>query len=158
MVSIAEPLENGLTTKPSGNMVYLSVLNKNIFVISSARILNDLFNQRSANYSDRPHSTMLNKLYVQSLTYFLCRLTSHRMDLQWIFAFTSYGEDRPCDTGHAGSQFYQGNVWRDTRKMFHSQFQESVVPDLRPMQLKSAHDVLRQILASPDDLFRHLHL
>ncbi|KAH9977447.1 cytochrome P450 monooxygenase [Russula compacta] len=108
-----------------GDMVYLSVLNKNIFVISSARILNDLFNQRSANYSDRPHSTMLNKL----------------MGLQWIFAFTSYG-----------------NVWRDTRKMFHSQFQESVAPDLRPMQLKSAHDVLRRILASPDDLFRHLHL
>ncbi|KAH9978331.1 cytochrome P450 [Russula compacta] len=87
--------------------------------IRSARILNDLFNQRSANYSDRPIrplSTSSNDLY--------------RMGLQWIFAFTSY----------------------DTRKMFHSQFQESVAPDLRPMQLKSAHDVLRRILASPDDL------
>ncbi|KAJ6555589.1 cytochrome P450 monooxygenase [Mycena vulgaris] len=97
-----------------GDMVYLSVLNKNIFLISSARILNELFNQRSANYSDRPHSTMLNRL--------------------------------------------QGAMWRETRKMFHSQFQESVAPDLRPLQVKAAHDVLRQIIASPEDLFRHLHL
>ncbi|KAJ6555567.1 cytochrome P450 monooxygenase [Mycena vulgaris] len=108
-----------------GDMVYLSVLNKNIFLISSARILNELFNQRSANYSDRPHSTMLNRL----------------MDLEWIFAFSSYG-----------------TMWRETRKMFHSQFQESVAPDLRPLQVKVAHDVLRQIIASPEDLFRHLHL
>lgn len=46
-----------------GDMVYMSVLGKNIYVISSVHILNDLFNKRSANYSDRPYSTMLNKLY-----------------------------------------------------------------------------------------------
>ena len=40
----------------------MSVLGKNIYVISSVHILNDLFNKRSANYSDRPYSTMLNKL------------------------------------------------------------------------------------------------
>ncbi|KAE9390858.1 cytochrome P450 monooxygenase [Gymnopus androsaceus JB14] len=108
-----------------GDIVYLSVAGKNIFIVSSGKILNELFYQRSSNYSDRPYSTMMNKL----------------MGLEWIFAFTSYG-----------------SVWRDTRKMFHSQFQETVVPDLRPMQLKAAHDVLRRIIASPDDSLRHLHL
>ncbi|KAJ6570523.1 cytochrome P450 monooxygenase [Mycena vulgaris] len=108
-----------------GDIVYLSVFSKNIFVVSSGKILNELFNTRSANYSDRPHSTMLNKL----------------MDLGWIFPFASYGP-----------------MWRESRKMFHSQFQESVVPDLRPLQVKATHDLLRQIIASPDDLIRHLHL
>ncbi|KAJ6518519.1 cytochrome P450 monooxygenase [Mycena vulgaris] len=108
-----------------GEMVYLSVFDKNIFVVSSARILGDLFTQRSANYCDRPHSTMLNRL----------------MDLEWVFAFSAYGA-----------------LWREGRKLFHSQFQESVVPDLRPLQIKSAHNVLRRIIASPEDLIRHLHL
>lgn len=45
-----------------GNMVYMSVLGKNIYLVSSVHILNDLFNKRSVNYSDRPYSTMLHKL------------------------------------------------------------------------------------------------
>ncbi|KAJ7637835.1 cytochrome P450 monooxygenase [Mycena rosella] len=108
-----------------GEIVHLKVLNTNIFLVSSARILNELYNQRSTNYSDRPYSTMLNNL----------------MDLEWIFAFRSYG-----------------TIWRETRKMFHSQFQESVAPDLRPLQVKNAHAVLRQIIANPDDLINQLHL
>ncbi|KAJ7756853.1 cytochrome P450 monooxygenase [Mycena maculata] len=107
-----------------GPIVHLSVLGKNIFVISSARILLELFGHRGANYSGRPHSSMLHDL----------------MDLKWIFAFKSYGTS-----------------WRDNRKMFHTQFQESVLPDLQPLQLKSTHAVLRTILASPNDLFKHLH-
>ncbi|KAJ7454223.1 cytochrome P450 monooxygenase [Mycena latifolia] len=115
---------NGMADK-YGDIVYLNVLSKNIFIVSSARILNELYNQRSANYSDRPYSTMLNKL----------------MDLEWIFAFSSYGP-----------------FWRDTRKLFHSQFQESVAPDLRPLQVRSAHAVLREIINKPGDLFNQLHL
>ncbi|KAJ7650917.1 cytochrome P450 monooxygenase [Roridomyces roridus] len=109
-----------------GPIVNLSVLGKNIFVISSARILLELFGQRGTNYSGRPHSSMLHDL----------------MDLKWIFAFKSYGSS-----------------WRDNRKMFHTQFQESVLPDLRPLQLKSTHAMLRTVLASPnmDDFFTHLH-
>lgn len=45
-----------------GDMIYMSVLGKNIYIVSSIHILNDLFNKRSLNYSDRPYSTMLNKL------------------------------------------------------------------------------------------------
>lgn len=45
-----------------GDMVYMSVLGKNIYIVSSVHVLNDLFNKRSVNYSDRPYSTMLNKL------------------------------------------------------------------------------------------------
>ncbi|KAJ7080195.1 cytochrome P450 monooxygenase [Mycena belliarum] len=108
-----------------GEIVYLSVLSKKIFIVSSARILNELFNQRSANYSDRPHSTMLNSL----------------MDLEWIFAFASYGA-----------------TWRATRKLFHAQFQEAAVPALRPLQVRSAHQVVRDIMKSPERLFEHLHL
>ncbi|KAJ7483833.1 cytochrome P450 monooxygenase [Mycena galericulata] len=108
-----------------GPFVHLSVLGKQIFVISSARILLELFGTRGANYSGRPHSAMLHDL----------------MDLKWIFAFKSYGTS-----------------WRDSRKMFHTQYQESVLPDLQPIQLKSARTMLRTVLASPNDLFKHLHL
>ncbi|KAJ7682542.1 cytochrome P450 monooxygenase [Mycena polygramma] len=107
-----------------GPFVHLSVLGKQIFVISSARILLELFGNRGANYSGRPHSTMLHDL----------------MDLKWIFAFKSYG-----------------TAWRDNRKLFHTQYQDSVLPDLHPIQLKSARTVIRTILASPNDLFKHLH-
>jgi len=52
----------------------------------------------------------------------------------------------------------KGNVWREQRKLFHSQFQESVAPDYMPLQVKSAQDVARKILADPDELLEHLHM
>lgn len=63
------------------------------------------------------------------------------MDLEWIFAFASYGA-----------------TWRATRKLFHAQFQEAAVPALRPLQVRSAHQVVRDIMKSPERLFEHLHL
>ncbi|KJA15574.1 hypothetical protein HYPSUDRAFT_148882 [Hypholoma sublateritium FD-334 SS-4] len=120
----AEALAYSRLADKYGNMVYMSVLGKNIYLVSSVHILNDLFNKRSANYSDRPYSTMLHKL----------------MDLEWIFAFRSYG-----------------NVWREQRKLFHSQFQETVASDYMTLQVNSARDLARAILASPEDLIEHLH-
>ncbi|KAI0926476.1 hypothetical protein AcV7_005406 [Taiwanofungus camphoratus] len=59
----------------TGDIVHLSVLNKNVIVVGSLQALTELFSKRSANYSNRPYSTMIYKL----------------MDLEWIFAFQSCG-------------------------------------------------------------------
>jgi hypothetical protein len=56
-----------------------------------------------------------------------------------------------------GSFFrWTGERWRDHRKMFHRQFQQSVAPIHRPVQLKSAHGLLRLLLEKPKDLINHL--
>ncbi|EPQ52488.1 cytochrome P450 [Gloeophyllum trabeum ATCC 11539] len=108
-----------------GDILRLGVLGKNIIVVSSFEALTELFHKRSVNYSDRPHSTMMNKL----------------MDLEWIFAFRSYG-----------------NEWRDHRKLFHSQFQEFVVPEFRQTQARAAHKLAHEVIQSPEKLFHHLHM
>ena len=80
------------------------------------------------------------------------------MDLEWIFPFQSYGETSGLSWGKHINSRTKGTVWREQRKLFHSQFQESVAPDYMQLQVKSAQDVARKILASPDDLLEHLHL
>lgn len=55
-------------------------------------------------------------------------------------------------------QFTKGNVWREQRKLFHSQFQESVAPDYMPLQSKAALDVARKIMDEPDELMEHIHM
>ena len=52
----------------------------------------------------------------------------------------------------------KGNAWRDKRKLFHSQFQESAVAKFKPMQAKAARDVVRAIMTSPQDLFHQIHM
>lgn len=46
----------------TGDIVHLSVLNKNVIVVGSLQALTELFSKRSANYSNRPYSTMIYKL------------------------------------------------------------------------------------------------
>ncbi|KAG5722656.1 O-methylsterigmatocystin oxidoreductase [Termitomyces sp. T112] len=59
-----------------GDLVFLSVLGKNVLFVNSFRVANDLFEKRSANYSDRGHSTMLHEL----------------MGWDWTFGHMPYGE------------------------------------------------------------------
>ena len=79
------------------------------------------------------------------------------MDLEWNFAFLSYGE--PSDSLEKRElRMPKGNTWRDKRKIFHSQFKESEVAKFKPMQAKAARDVVRAIMTSPQDLFHQIHM
>ncbi|XP_006456136.1 hypothetical protein AGABI2DRAFT_227934 [Agaricus bisporus var. bisporus H97] len=62
-----------------------------------------------------------------------------RMGWHWSFGHMRYGER-----------------WKNHRKMFHRQFQQSVAPIHRPVQLRSAHELLRLIQEEPQDLINHL--
>lgn len=49
-----------------------------------------------------------------------------------------------------------GNRWKTHRRMFHNQFQQSVAPIYWPLQLQEAHDLIRRLLESPQNLIDHL--
>jgi len=43
-----------------GDLVFLTVLGKNVLFVNSFKTANDLFEKRSSNYSDRVESQMVN--------------------------------------------------------------------------------------------------
>lgn len=106
-----------------GDLVFLSALGINVLIVNDFQTANELFEKRSANYSDRHESPMIN----------------HLMGWDWSFGHMRYGER-----------------WKNHRKMFHRQFQQSVAPIHRPIQLRSAHELLRLIVEKPNDLIKHL--
>ncbi|KAF8874417.1 cytochrome P450 [Infundibulicybe gibba] len=59
-----------------GNLVFLSVMGKNVLFVNSFQTANELFEKRSANYSDRSESPMINDL----------------MGWDWSFGHMRYGE------------------------------------------------------------------
>ena len=46
--------------KKYGDIVYVTALGKEFIILNSVKAANELLEQRSANYSDRPHLPMLN--------------------------------------------------------------------------------------------------
>ena len=51
-----------------------------------------------------------------------------------------------------------GAEWRQHRRAFHRVFNQDVVADWQPVQLKSTRELLRKLLDSPDQLASHLQL
>ncbi|KAF9447473.1 cytochrome P450 [Macrolepiota fuliginosa MF-IS2] len=66
-------------------------------------------------------------------------MINHLMGWDWSFGHMRYGER-----------------WKNHRKMFHRQFQQSVAPIYWPVQLKAAHGLLRLLHENPGDLINNL--
>ncbi|GJE84150.1 cytochrome P450 [Phanerochaete sordida] len=49
-----------------------------------------------------------------------------------------------------------GDVWREHRRLFHQYFRLDMVPHYHARMLKHTKDLLRLLLATPNDLMRHL--
>ncbi|KAH9973229.1 cytochrome P450 [Lactifluus volemus] len=49
-----------------------------------------------------------------------------------------------------------GSRWRNWRKAFHSYFNAQAAQDFHPIELKGAHQLLRNLLVTPDDLVHHM--
>ncbi len=63
MRALSYPISLRLTrTVVEGGLIYLQSLGKSIVMINSYDIAIELLEKRSLNYSDRPHSVMLNEL------------------------------------------------------------------------------------------------
>ncbi|KAJ3782487.1 cytochrome P450 [Lentinula aff. detonsa] len=119
-----------------GDLTYLNVLGKSILVVNNYTTVQELFDKRSANYSDRYQAPM-----------------TELMGWSWNFGLMSYGI---LCISHQHSQQSVGSRWKMHRAMFHRQFQSSTVSVFWPTQLKEAHKLLRRILHNPKDLANHL--
>ena len=124
-------------------MIYLNVLGQHIVILSSLEVINDLFEKRSSNYSDRKQTTMLNELYV-SHSFHLKELVKNavrcRMDLSRIsMPLMPYGP-----------------WWRKHRKSFHEYFHLNAVTKYQPIQRQEVQGFLRRLLVTPDNFFHHI--
>ena len=52
-----------------GDIFYLNLLGRPMIVINSIEIARELLDSKGATFSDRPHSFMMNSLYVVSVTF-----------------------------------------------------------------------------------------
>lgn len=77
--------------KKYGELVFLSAFGKNILLVNSFQASNELFDKRSANYSDRTHSPMLHEL----------------MGWEWTIGHMPYGEQWKVHRRMFHRQFHQ---------------------------------------------------
>jgi len=64
-----------------------------------------------------------------------------RMGFDFSFTVMAYGED-----------------WKKHRRAFHQHFNQNVIVDYRPTQLKHARAMMRRLLDSPNDLYEQSKL
>jgi cytochrome P450 len=110
-------------------------------ILGSHEACNDLFERRSANYSDRPRMIMLNELYVLQCGMEKPKLmrSTNRMSWDWFMTTMKYGES-----------------WRTRRRTFHQFFNMNRVHEYRPIQLREARALLTRLLKSPEQFAHHL--
>lgn len=51
-----------------------------------------------------------------------------------------------------------GELWRDSRRLFHQHFTANVVPRYHPRIVKGTRRLLLRLLATPDDFMAHIRL
>ncbi|KDR70118.1 hypothetical protein GALMADRAFT_144803 [Galerina marginata CBS 339.88] len=140
-----------------GDLVFLSTFGKHVLFVNSFETANELFEKRSANYSDRMETTMSHDLY--ALASRLDQFDAHQlledgMGLQlWTYALRLV--DQFYESSSVSSCL-SGDRWRKHRRMFHRQFQQSVASTYWPIQRREAHALLRRLLDSPNNLDYHL--
>lgn len=128
-----------------GDMVHLNALGQNYLILGNLKIINDLLEKRSKNYSDRVRSPLILDLWA---LYAICReyegfsLTSwSRMESHYNFALLPYGSG-----------------WRDRRRAFQNVFHQNKVNEYLPAQLRGVRAFIRNVLESPDEFTEWIYL
>ncbi|KZV98145.1 cytochrome P450 [Exidia glandulosa HHB12029] len=109
------------------DIVHFSVGREHVIVLNSAEAATDLFDKRSAIYSDRPWTTMSSELV--GFGY-------------WNIVFMPYSPQNPT-------------LWRDHRRVFDRQMSPDGVKRFRPQETLAVHEMLRRLLAAPQDYADH---
>lgn len=127
----------------SGDIVYLNFLGQQMIVIGTHKVAHEILAKRSANYSDRPTSTMINLYSTFDCDVFLSLryAARNRAGLSWISVLKEYGPE-----------------WRQHRRVLHQWFNSAVVGQYRPVQLKITRRFLRGLLKSPTNMVDQLKL
>ena len=123
-------------------MIHLNVFGQHFVILNSLKVIADLFEKRSSNYSDRKQLIMFCELYVLHSSHFkeLIKIAvGCRMNGKILLSLMPYGQ-----------------WWRRHRKLFHEHFHSNVVTKYQSIQRQEAEALLRRLLVTPDDLFHHI--
>lgn len=126
-------------------MIFLRAFSQPILVLGSAKRINDLFDKRSSTYSGRPYSIMLDQLYVPvPFPSPLCKMD------------TKYSWQDRLDWCKAFSLMDYTPRWRKQRKMFHQNFNPSMIPQYHPIIGEHVQQFLGQVVGSPEEHRSHI--
>ena len=123
-------------------MIHLNVVGQHIIILNSFEVINDLFEKRSSNYSDRKKMTMLSELYV-SHSFHLKELVKNAVRCRMNFIISM-------------SKMPYGSWWRKHRRLIHEHFHRNAVTKYQPIQRQEVRAFLRRLLVTPDDFFHHI--
>ena len=123
-----------------GGLLYMNVVGQPLIIIDDLTIAMDILDKRSAKYSSRPQSRLVS-LYVSisakeehSHSYDLCR-----SGWEWNMAFMPYG-----------------SRWRHHRRVIWQHYKPNAVARYQSAQHESAHNLLFNILESPELVLDHV--
>ncbi len=127
-----------------GDVVHLSMLGQDFVVLGSLKAARDLLDKRSANYSDRPTSVMLQLCVDSALPIILLSriLTPpFRVGYDWLTSLMNYGPR-----------------WRQHRRAMHPAMTPEVLPQYETVQVDAARNFLQILLRDPQGLGSHIKL
>ncbi|EIN11991.1 cytochrome P450 [Punctularia strigosozonata HHB-11173 SS5] len=141
------------TRKYNSPIIHFTALGQHFIVLNDARTAGDLFDKRSSKYNDRPQPIMLAELWVLFNPKGITLMYKCSVDLpKFNFGDGTHGIHRFYALRKSVACKPEG----EQRSIFHSQFQESAVRKFRPREIEGAHELLRNILEHPAELFQHL--
>ena len=124
-----------------GEVFHMTLFGQSIVVLDSYEAANELLEKRSANYSDRPESTMTKLCALNSIRFNPMMLTrGHRTGYaDWVLVLMQYGQQ-----------------WREHRRAIHRSFHPEVVSQYNHVQEEVTRALLRDLLESPEAFIDHL--
>lgn len=122
-------------------MLSLEVLGQRIIVLNSLEAVQDLFEKRSANYSDRPRLPMLLEVYVRLISLIRSNVYIRISSMNYGFNFLLLP---------------YGHWWRRHRRVFNEHFRASVVSKYQPVQAREIRAFLNRLLQSPERFVLHI--
>lgn len=121
----------------AGDVIPLKIFGRRLFVLNSTAAAVELFEKRSAIYSERPLRQMADLYDATTLTYVFLILTASS-----------------CRCGFGKSLLFQkyGDNARKTRKLLHAEISQNVVHQHNELQEREVQRFIHRIVQSPKNL------
>ncbi|KAJ3834462.1 cytochrome P450 [Lentinula raphanica] len=126
--------------KEYGELVYLQ--EKNILILNTSRVVNDLLEKRASNYSDRQITPMIELSGIHNIFSIAVRF----------FGFIECPENKRFELAFM-KRF--SDEWRRDRKLFLHNFRPATIDRFHPHQYDKVHNFLRHLASSPHEFMQH---